>query len=166
MSTQQPTPDQIKSITDKLKIENQFKGGASWFYWIGGMSIVNSLAILFGANWSFFAGLGATQFIDGVFLAIVQQSSGTLATIIQIVGFGINLGIAGLFILLGVFARRKNRWAFIVGMVVYGLDSLIFLWFRDFIGFAFHIFVFFMLRVGLQALDSLARPDQAQSFAA
>lgn len=60
------TPDQFKQVADRLKIENQFKGGASWFHWIAGLSIVNLLTLLLGARWTFFVGLGTTQVVAGL----------------------------------------------------------------------------------------------------
>ena len=46
------------------KYRSAFLSGANWFFWIAGLSLVNSLIILFSGEWSFIVGLGATQ-IDG-----------------------------------------------------------------------------------------------------
>ncbi|MBI4332353.1 MAG: hypothetical protein HY673_13855 [Chloroflexi bacterium] len=55
---------QLGSVRDNLKLENRFKGGASWFYWIAGLSMLNTLFVIIGAGWTFFIGLGITQVVD------------------------------------------------------------------------------------------------------
>ena len=45
------------AIEEKLRLENQFKSGAGWFFIIAGLSIVNSIIILSGGSWSFIVGL-------------------------------------------------------------------------------------------------------------
>ena len=52
------------AIEGKLKIESKFKSGASWFFWIAGLSIINSIILLAGGQWNFIVGLGVTQIID------------------------------------------------------------------------------------------------------
>ena len=44
----------------------QLKNGANWFYWIAGLSLVNSAIFAFGGHVSFIAGLAYTQIIDAV----------------------------------------------------------------------------------------------------
>lgn len=102
----------------------------------------------------------------GFALALANYLGGTASTLIRVFALILNLAIAGVFVFMGVFARRKHRWAFIVGRVLYVVDSLVLLWAQDYISFAFHIFVFFMLRVGLQARDKLAKLEQANPMTA
>src|SRR5947209_1342499 len=52
-------------------------GGARWFYWIVGLSLVNSLLALGGAQIRFVFGLGITQIFD----AIHEPAAKTLAFI-------------------------------------------------------------------------------------
>ncbi|MFN8597714.1 MAG: hypothetical protein U0559_16215, partial [Anaerolineae bacterium] len=47
------------------------------------------------------------------------------------------------------------RWALILGMVLYGLDGLIFIWAQDWLGLAFHGYALFMMYLGLQAYRKL-----------
>src|SRR5438067_7750738 len=42
------------------------RGGASWFYWIGALSIINTLVAMSGNGTRFIFGLGITQFIDAI----------------------------------------------------------------------------------------------------
>ena len=69
-------------------------------------------------------------------------------------------GIAGLFALFGFFATKGHTWAFIVGMILYTGDALIFLMASLWLGLAFHVWVLIWLFVGLKSilkLKSLAR---------
>ncbi len=125
----------------------QLRGGASWFFWIAGLSLINSLAALTGSNWGFVLGLGVTQVID----AIAHQMGGAGPA----VGFALDLAASGLFIGCGLLARKGLAWVFVVGMVFYGLDGLLFLLVGDWFGLAFHGFVLFCLFKGLQAARSL-----------
>ena len=74
-----------KSINDlKYQTEAAFKGGANWFFWIAGLSVINSLIITFGGEMSFVIGLGITQFIDGISIALKENGSGAAAYLLLI----------------------------------------------------------------------------------
>lgn len=127
---------------------SQAKGGASWFYWIAALSIINSLIFLYGANWSFFAGLGITQLIDVI---VDQISRGGDWSVIKIIAFVVNLVIAGIFFLCGLWAGKFQTWAFIVGMVLYFLDGILLLVIGAYFPAGFHAFALFMIFRGLIA---------------
>lgn len=126
----------------------QAKSGANWFYWIAGLSLVNSAIFLFGGNWSFFAGLGITQIIDAVGLGATEEQG---ISAIKLVLFAINAIIAGGFIFCGIFANRFQTWAFVVGMIFYTLDGVLLLILGAYLPVAFHIFALFMMFRGLSA---------------
>ena len=138
-----------------LGLESRFKGGAGWFYWIAGLSLLNSLIFLFGGNMSFVVGLGATQAVDGIVSVIAGEFGGTVAIVARLLGMGLNVLIAGIFVVFGVLARKKHRWAFIVGMVLYALDVLILIWAKDFYSILFHALALFGLYRGMTALKEL-----------
>jgi hypothetical protein len=125
----------------------QLRSGASWFYWIAGLSLINSVAALTGQSWRFFVGLGITQVFDG--FALKMGSSG------KFVAFILDLLVAGMFVLFGIFAHKAHLWAFLLGMVLFGLDGLIFVLARDWIGAGFHVFVLFFLFRGFNACRTL-----------
>lgn len=127
--------------------------GGNWFYWIAGLSIVNSLIVLFNGKMSFVAGLAATQFIDGGI-----QELGPKAAIILL---PINLIIAGIYVMFGYFACRRAMWAFIAGIVCYSLDTLLFLMVMDLFPLAFHAYALFWIVGGLKALN-LSKKLEAQ----
>ena len=125
----------------------QFKSGASWFYWIAGLSLINSIAATAGVGWRFIFGLGVTQVLD----ALGTEIGGAA----KFVMFGLDVVVAGFFIFFGVFAHKRHLWAFITGMVIFAIDTLLMLLFQDWISLAVHGFVLFCLFRGMQACRAL-----------
>ena len=120
--------------------------GARWFLWIAGLSLVNTFMAASGKGFVFLIGLGVTQVIDG--LAAKMGSN-------AMIGVGFNVIVASIFALFGVFAWRRQSWSFVVGMIFYALDALIFLATSSWIGLAFHVFVLYWLFMGLKANNQL-----------
>lgn len=154
------TVDDIASIQaqEQKKLEMKvLQGGiiysARTFYGIAGFSAINSLAIAFGKSFNFVIGLGATQVIDGI---VKKLGSAT-----AIVGIPLNLIILGIYVALGYFASKRMRWAFIAGMVLYSLDSLIFLGVHDWLSFGFHMWMLSSMYRGLK-IDTKLRQLEAQ----
>lgn len=125
----------------------RLKSGASWFYWVAGLSLVNSIVAFTGSDWRFMLGLGITQILDAVGNGVGGGG--------KIVVLALNLLVAGMFILFGVFANKRHLWAFITGMVLFTLDGVIFLLAQDWIGVAFHAFVLYCFFRGVKACREL-----------
>jgi hypothetical protein len=135
----------------RLALEAQSRNGANWFFWIAGMSLVNSLVGLFGGQWGFVIGLGITQVIDSML------TLGDGSTAFRLVGPVLTAAVAAVFIAFGYFAREGRRWAFIAGIALYVLDSLLFVLVRDVLAIALHAFALYCLVKGLHAKDQLDR---------
>lgn len=131
--------------------EEEVKKGAGWFLWIALLSIINSIIVASGGSLNFILGLGITQIIDGLTMYSVPDGLNLDKT----TGLSINLIITSIFFLFAYFARQKKPWAFITGMVLYGLDGLLFLPLQDYLGFGFHVFALIMLFKGFQAMRVL-----------
>ncbi|MFL6273836.1 MAG: hypothetical protein ACJ74G_01395 [Blastocatellia bacterium] len=117
---------------------------ANWFFWIAGLSLINSIATHLGGNWHFFLGLGITAVAD----AVAQQIGGIgpgLALVFDLIGAGIFVGI-------GLLARRMMLWAFVVGMVAYGLDGVVLLMLGEYLSAGFHGYVLYSIYLGVNAL--------------
>jgi len=143
-----PAPASPSAVDDKREqLLRLRRGGARWFYWVAGLSLINSLASLTGQHWRFILGLGITQLAD----AIAAHSSRGLGPVAVM-----DAMVVGGFVLLGRFAERGRVWAFGVGAAIYALDGLIFVGLRDWIGVAFHVFVLVMTVRGLDAARRLA----------
>lgn len=121
----------------------QIKSSASWFYWIAGLSLVNSLVALSGSDWRFILGMGVTQIID----IFADRASGGGKAIVLV----LDLLMIGTAVTFGIFANKGHRWAFIVGMILYALDGIIFVLAGDWLPVAFHAYALFRLYQGLAA---------------
>jgi hypothetical protein len=133
--------------------------GAHWFYWMVGLSVVNTVLLISGNDWQFFLGLGVTQVSDTI--PSVTDNSLT----IRLITLGIDAVILAIFAGLGYLASKGARWAFIAGMVLYASDGLLFLMAGpDWLALAFHAFILTRLYAGFQAAQALhsLRRVQAQ----
>lgn len=128
---------------DLQEIEKRVRSGGSWFYWVAALSLINSIAAFAGGGGGFVIGLAVTQFID----ALLAESPGGA----RLIGLILGVLAAGVFALFGVFACKRQSWAFIVGMVLYGFDTLLTLLAQHWIGLAFHGWVMASLFIGLRA---------------
>jgi hypothetical protein len=147
-------PAQLAAMQTRLVLQGRMRSGLNWFYWIAGLSLINSGVYLFGLTVSFVIGLGITQLIDGIFMAIAQEL-GPGSEWLRAVGMFIDLCVAGVFVLIGYLGRKRMRWPIILGMVVYALDAILLLAFKDFFGAAFHAWALFAIWTGLKAMNRL-----------
>ncbi len=129
-------------------LDAKARSGVSWFYWIAGLSVVNSIVAATGSTWGFMAGLGMTQVIDAIGIAIGPAA--------KFVALALDLVVAGLFVGLGVWATRSTA-GYLTGMIIYALDAIIFAVAGDWIGLAFHGLVLFFLWSGFQARREMDR---------
>jgi hypothetical protein len=144
-----------------------FKNGANWFYWIAGLSVVNTLISLFQGTLGFIFGLGITRIVDAIAALIVED--GTLPVrVIQMIALGVSVFFAGICFLFGWLANQGRSWAFIVGMFLYTLDGLLLALIHDWLSVGFHGFTLFCMFQGYAALRKLrtmvppTAPQQAE----
>jgi hypothetical protein len=147
-----------------LRLENQCKSGANWFYWIAALSLVNSMVQAFGGTFGFVVGLGVTQVFDAVGRA-AAETGGSVGTAVRGAAFVLDLFAAGVFALFGFLAGKRMGWAFVVGMALYALDGLLFLLVGDILSIAFHAFALVGIFVGLRAQRALREADARQEAA-
>ncbi len=143
-------PPLVQKAMKEIPLERAYKNAASNFYWIAALSLINSLVSMFGGGIYFVIGLGITQLIDGVAYLIVHDIP-NLNTIAYVIAFVLNLSICGVIALLGLLTAKGYHWALLTGMVLYAMDALLVLIFKDWLGFAFHLFflwqIWMMLRL-------------------
>lgn len=115
---------------------------ANWFFYIAALSIVSSfVAMSSGVSLQFGTGLGISRTIDAAF-----AGSGSTA-------FIINLVIAGVLAAFGYFARQGQKWAFLVGMILYAGDGVLLFMDVQIRGIIFHGLVLFFIFRGFSQLD-------------
>ncbi|MBN1397227.1 MAG: hypothetical protein JXA06_04260 [Bacteroidetes bacterium] len=150
------------------KIQNaaaQLKSGASWFYLIGGLSIVNSLVFVFGADLFFVIGLGFNYVVTAVVLAAGNTTeAGQIDIVLKLIIFVLNAAAAGVFLVFGYFANKKYAWAFITGAILYALDGLIFLAVGDYLSLIFHGIALFFIFKGYKASIDLKKMETEAKF--
>ena len=136
-------PSGVEPSPQLFELEKRVKSGGSWYYWVAALSLVNSVVAFTGGGGGFVIGLSVTQFMD----AMLAESGGSAKAI------GLVLGVlaAGIFALFGVFACKRHVWAFVVGMLLYGLDTILTVLAEQWLGLAFHGWVLFSLFIGTRA---------------
>ncbi len=149
-----PTAPQPTLAEQKLRVEGALKGPASWFVMVAALSVVNSVLSITGASIHFIFGLGITQFVD----AIAHQV-GNAGVVLDLI---INGVIAGVFVLIWNFARKGQSWAWWGGIVLYAIDGLFLLLFKDFLSVAFHAWALYRMSPGLKLLPAMKQLNQTQ----
>lgn len=159
METLPPTPTadqaQLAIIQKKLLLDSKIKNGVSWFYWIAGLSILNSVLNLFGTTYTFVTGLGITQIIDGFMLYFAQELGGKGWNVLLLISFIVDVAFAGLFVIFGILGSKRYYWVVIVGMVLYAIDGVILLLFQSYVSAGFHAWALFGIGVSLSAIKEL-----------
>lgn len=154
---------EMQRLTTLMNLTRSMKGGANNFYWIAGLSIVNSLISIFGGGVVFVIGLGVTLIIDAITQSVAQEVGGGFV----VLGMGLlfSLIFDAIFAAFGFFAGKGHRWAFIVGMILYGLDAALMLVFQDWLGFGFHLYFMWGIWQGFSALGKLKALEAANPMA-
>lgn len=137
-----------------MELSSAYRNGASWFFWLAALSMVNSVLAVSGANIRMIFGLGYTQITDAILgVAFEGESSGIGAAL----SLATSAVVAGLFALIGLLAHKGFKLAYIGGLVLYVIDALVLLglsatlslWGDLWLDLLFHAFVLFQLVVGL-----------------
>lgn len=128
-------------------VEDYQNPGVNWFFWIAGLSLVNSAVALTGdgEGRQFVIGLGITAIINGLALAMAQNAAPQVAMIAKATSFALSVLVSGVFVGFGILGRKAFAWAIALGMFLYALDGLIYLAFQDWMSFGFHLLALFFL---------------------
>jgi hypothetical protein len=145
-------------LAHREQLEAKMRSGANWFFWIAGLSVVNTVILLMEGDRHFVVGLGITQLVNGIALAIAKQNPET-ATIGKAVAFVLTLLVSTVVGAFGLGARRGWAWIFILGMVLYLVDGLLFILFEDWMSVGFHLFALWGIFGGLRASRELKAMD-------
>jgi len=143
-----PTPAQIAAARNRAVM----RSGANWFLWVAGLSLVNSVLFWTGSTWGFAIGLGLTDAANAFGQVAITGTTG------MVVAFVADALIAGAFAGLWQMAKQGAQWAFIVGMIVYGLDALLMVWATDWLSVVFHGLALYFIYRGFQACRALPAP--------
>lgn len=125
-------------------------GGANWFFIVAALSLINSVIQLAGGDIHFVVGLAVTLIVD-VIAAAWGKNDPSMAHVAMGIAIAFDIVVTLIVVAFGYFARRGNTIAFIVGMVLYAIDGLIFLVFGDVMSTAFHAYGLYVMWKGLSA---------------
>lgn len=144
------SPELIEAEALKAK----FLNGVSWFYWIGGLSIVNiGMGFL---ERKFIFGLGISELLQAFALEGASVSIPLLA-----VGVAVSLAFMGL----GWQARKGKKPFILGGLAFYAADAALLAMESDWISVAFHAYAGYSIFKGYSALKTiaagLAAPDRS-----
>ncbi len=114
------TPFTVSTTGEEVALEEQRNKGAGWFYWIVGLTIINTLLAQTGLTVGFM--LGSTATLGASEMAQVSGSSGARAAAMIFSVF-----VIAFYAMCGVMGSRGGTWAFILGLVAFTLDSLLLL---------------------------------------
>lgn len=157
-----PTAETIKSSRkekietekkEELKKKNLILGGASWFLWIGILSALNLIALIIHQNLQFIAGLGINYFILGMMDGIRRATGVNLI----LLGYALTFIVSGLFIFIWKKSKQENKAIYLTGLIIYGLDTIIFVFTKEWFSLGFHVFALLMLGNGYNALIAKKR---------
>ena len=138
---------QQQRTAQSLAAEVAVKRGANWFYWIAGLSLVNTIGTITGGNFHFFLGLGITD-------AFRSPEA-------RMVGYFIDVLVLGFFLMCGYMAGKLHKWAFVMGMGFYALDAALTAMAQDWISFAFHVYAIVCIWRGFSHVNAAKEIGQA-----
>jgi hypothetical protein len=121
------------------------RSAARCFHGIGGLALLHTMLLILGVNLGAAIGLGVT--------ATLAARSGHDTIVLVLISNG---WMAGLFFLCGLFAEQQERWAFVLGMALYGLDAMLLLYARMLPAVAVHALLLYALYYGLKKLPQAA----------
>ena len=145
-----PAPTQPTQATqvDRAALRQKVSRAASWFYAIAAFSLLTMGAQIINSKWNFALGLGFSQLLGSEAHQLYESGAPGAAI------FAMYLGCVGSIAFIaacGWFARKPSVFVFMVGMVVYALDMLIFLIAMDVVGVVIHVVALLFLRRGVPA---------------
>jgi hypothetical protein len=143
------------SYVTKRIAEAVIRYAARCFHGIGGLALLHSTLLVMGVNLGAVIGLGVTT--------TLAARSGNDSIVLVLISNG---WMAGLFFLCGLFAERKERWAFVLGMLVYSLDGMLLVYARVLPAVGLHALMVYVLYRGLKNLPRPAATAQKSRAAA
>lgn len=150
--TERLEEETVELLQSKMKLKSQLDNGTNWFFTIAGLSLLNTVLYMIGSEWSFIAGLGITQIIDDIIISIDGMG--------KLIPLAINVLIPGIFVAMGIIAKRRRLNAIlIIGIVVYSLDTLLFLFVQDWVSIAFHLLALYGFYSAIRANNKLKKLD-------
>ncbi len=159
---------QEKTQFDKIEQEkalhySNFKSGASWYFWLAAITVVNLIIRLTNPESTvrFAIGLSISKYLENNQLSIFANIQPRTISLIM------SLIFVFVMVILGFLARKRNKVAYIIGIVLYALDIIPAVMIGDLYAVIFHVIVLGFLVWGLVHLFKLEKleaeyPDEEE----
>lgn len=177
MSTPEPEPiaaevvdgDSPASDADvaaaRIQLLKQGQSGADWFFWIAGLSLVNTAIVHFGGNVQFVVGLGVTLIVDAITRALADGESDSTKVLLTVIAVGFSVFCSLVACGMGWLSRKRFLVVYGLGMFLYLLDGLLYVSLGDWMSVAFHGFALFCMWGGFAAFRQLSALEQRLDMA-
>ncbi len=123
------------------KIYNSY----NWFKWIALLSLVNSVLMIMNSNITFIFGLAANIYLYVIGYELFGKFS-VITIICQLI-------LPAIYFLLYKMNKSMKKWPIIVGVVLYGMDAILYLLSDDLLSIAFHIYVMYSILKSFWEID-------------
>lgn len=134
-------------------LERRSKKGARWFMIIAILGIINSAIVNYTDSYiNLFAGLGFMQIADGLAQKYRYYYEGAF-----FFSAAFNIMFALLFVFIGIRSKAYSFGWFLTGLIIYFIDSLIFLAYLEGKSFMFHMLIMFFLIAGFISVKQINR---------
>lgn len=136
----------MEELNNALRISgSKIYNSYSWFKWIAGLSLINTLLMIFGSNISFIFGLASNIFLYAFGVELFGEYS--------IITLSAQLIFPVIYFLLYRMNKSMKKWPIIVGVVLYGLDALLYLLIDDMLSILFHAYVMYSVLKSFWEID-------------
>lgn len=144
---------------EEQKLEKQIDDSSNLFLVIAVFSIINTAISIADLNLNFMLGLGITQLIDAYGDLYARGTGSSMPLVLSFLADGL---VVSIFLLLGYFSKKRKNWAFIVGMILYAADTLVFIRYIGAINFVFHAFALGITFKGFDANRMLVKMQDTE----
>jgi len=134
-----------------MDVERRARQQAYWFYVVAGASVLNAL----GHVWI----LGASSLVSVILAGAVGDASGSAG-----LKWFLVFTFVSPFVALGYFSSIGRRWAYLTGMILYGIDALLFMSIFRLValfGLLFHGLILWRIWIGYSSLVALQTSESA-----
>jgi hypothetical protein len=157
--TNEPVPQldpHLAALQSQMqRLQAQGEDGANWFYWVAGLSLVNSVIAFVGGGVTFVIGLGITEVVDELAAELAVERP-EMSLVAKAGAFGFALAAAVFAAGFGWLANKRYIPLFALGMLLYALDGMIYVLAQSWFSAAFHAFALFGMWQGLSAYRELS----------
>ena len=137
-------------------VKDRINRGANWILWIVGISLVNTMLVLFKSDVFLNLGLGITFIFDHVFHSKIQGGDDVSQGILNLINIILDFLIYSVFLLMWYISARKYiKWGLVVAAILFLLDSLIFIMVGEFIPVIIHGIAIMYIWFGFSAFKDV-----------